>query len=46
MFYERTKHIDIKYHYIREIAVEGKLWVCKINTHFNPADMMTKFVRS
>jgi hypothetical protein len=46
MFHERTKHIDIKYYYIREIDAEGKLWVCKINTHFNPAHMMTKFVRS
>jgi hypothetical protein len=27
MFHERTKHIDIKYHYIWEIVVEGKLRV-------------------
>jgi hypothetical protein len=42
MFHERTKHIDIKYHYIREIVTEGKLRVCKISTHFNTADMITK----
>jgi hypothetical protein len=42
MFHERTKHIDIKYHFIREIVAEGKLRVCKISTHFKPADMMTK----
>jgi hypothetical protein len=42
MFHERTKHTDIKYHYIREIIAEGKLRVCKISTHFNPADLMTK----
>jgi hypothetical protein len=42
MFHERTKHIDIKYHYIREIIAEGKLRICKISTHFNPTDMMTK----
>jgi hypothetical protein len=44
MFHERTKHIDIKYHYICEIVAEGKLRVCKISTHFNPADTMTKHV--
>ncbi|KAK1681900.1 hypothetical protein QYE76_042748 [Lolium multiflorum] len=42
MFHERTKHIDIKYHYIRDIVAQGKLKVCKISTHDNPADMMTK----
>jgi hypothetical protein len=42
MFYERTKHIDIKYHYVRYVVAQGKLQVCKISTHNNPADMMTK----
>ncbi len=42
MFHERTKHIDIKYHYVRDVVVQGKLKVCKISTHDNPADMMTK----
>ena len=40
MFHERTQHIDIKYHYIQEIVVEGKQRVCKISTNFNPIDMM------
>jgi hypothetical protein len=44
MFYERTKHIDIKYHFVRDVIEEGKLKVCKISTHDNPADMMTKSV--
>uniref|UniRef100_I1QIE0 Retrovirus-related Pol polyprotein from transposon TNT 1-94 n=1 Tax=Oryza glaberrima TaxID=4538 RepID=I1QIE0_ORYGL len=44
MFHERTKHIDIKYHYVRDVVAQGKLKVCKISTHDNPADMMTKFV--
>jgi hypothetical protein len=42
MFYERTKHVDIKYHFVRDVIEEGKLKVCKINTHDNPPDMMTK----
>jgi hypothetical protein len=41
MFHERTKHIDIKYHYVREVIAEGRLKVCKISTHDNQVDMMT-----
>lgn len=41
MFHERTKHIDVRYHFIRDIAL-GEIKVCKISTHFNPVDMMTK----
>ena len=44
MFHERTKHIDIKYHYVRDVVAQGTLKVCKISTHDNPADMMTKLV--
>ena len=42
MFHERTKHIDVRYHYIREVIAKGDVKVCKISTHDNPADMMTK----
>ena len=42
MFHERTKHIDVKYHYVRDDVSQGKLKVCKISTHDNPADMLTK----
>ncbi|KAK1643528.1 hypothetical protein QYE76_061333 [Lolium multiflorum] len=42
MFHERTKHIDIKYHAIRDVVAKGKVKVCKISTHDNHADMMTK----
>ena len=42
MFHERTNHIDIKYHYVRHVVAQDKLKVCKISTHDNPADMMTK----
>jgi hypothetical protein len=44
MFHERTKHINTKYHYNWEIIAEVQLRVCKISTHFNPTDMMTKVV--
>ena len=42
MFHERTKHIDVKYHYVRDVVAQGKLKVCKISTHDNPADILTK----
>ena len=42
MFNERTKHIDVKYHYVCDVISQGKLKVCKISTHDNPADMMSK----
>jgi hypothetical protein len=42
MFHERTKNIDIKYHYVRDVVARGKLQVCKISTHNNHADMMAK----
>ena len=44
MFHERTKYIDIKYHFVRDVIEEGELKVCKISTHDNPADMLTKSV--
>ncbi|KAG8486720.1 hypothetical protein CXB51_020276 [Gossypium anomalum] len=42
MFHERTKHIDVRYHFARDIIARGDIVVSKISTHENPADMMTK----
>jgi hypothetical protein len=42
MFHARTKHIEIKYHYVRDEIEKGKLKVCKISTHNNPTNMLTK----
>ena len=44
MFHERTKHIDVRYHFIRVVIADGDVKVCKINTRDNPADMLTKSV--
>ncbi|KAG8480843.1 hypothetical protein CXB51_025300 [Gossypium anomalum] len=41
MFHERTKHIDVRYHFVRDIIARGDIVVSKISTHENPADMMT-----
>ncbi|KAG8496765.1 hypothetical protein CXB51_007998 [Gossypium anomalum] len=42
MFHERTKHIDVWYHFSRDIIDRGDIVVRKISTHENPANMMTK----
>ena len=42
MFHERTKHIDVRYHFVRDIFMKGDLSIMKISTDKNPADMMTK----
>jgi ATP-binding cassette subfamily B (MDR/TAP) protein 1 len=44
MFHDRTKHSDVKYHYVCDVVTQGKLKVCKISTHDNPADMMRNSV--
>jgi hypothetical protein len=44
MITEKSKHIDIHYHFVRDIIEKGLVKVCKISTHDNPVDMMTKHV--
>ncbi|PHU08804.1 hypothetical protein BC332_20664 [Capsicum chinense] len=46
MFHERTKHIDIRYYFMREIIGLGDIVVSKISTHDNLADMITKTLPS
>ncbi|KAF3666695.1 hypothetical protein FXO37_10398 [Capsicum annuum] len=46
MFHERTKHIDVRYYFVREIIARGDIVVSKISTHDNPANMMTKTLPS
>ncbi|KAM2004372.1 hypothetical protein ACFX15_027830 [Malus domestica] len=38
----RTKHIDVRFHFVREIIDEGDILLQKIGTADNPADMLTK----
>ena len=40
--HKRTKHIDIKYHYIREKINEGTLRVNGVDSRDNLADVLTK----
>ncbi|GJX06449.1 retrovirus-related pol polyprotein from transposon TNT 1-94 [Tanacetum coccineum] len=42
VYHARTKHIDVRYHFIREILEEGGVRIQKVHTSKNPADMLTK----
>ena len=39
---QRTKHIDTRYHFVREMIEKGELSVKYIRSERNPADVMTK----
>jgi len=44
-YHKRTKHIDVRYHKIRQWVVDNKVIdLVKISTKKNPADMMTKTI--
>ena len=42
MFYGRTKHIYVRYHFVREIIARGDIVMSKVGTLDNLADMKTK----
>jgi hypothetical protein len=43
-FHLKTKHIQLRYHFIRSILEDGHSKLEKIHTSQNPADMLTKGV--
>jgi hypothetical protein len=43
-FHSKTKHIQLRYHFIQSSLEDGKLKTEKIHTSQNPADMLTKGV--
>ena len=40
VFHAKTKHIDVKYHFIRDILEDKLMKLVKV--HDNPVDLMTK----
>ena len=40
--HDRSKHMDVRYHYIRELKLTQQIRVVKIDTASNVADMFTK----
>ena len=44
VFHSRCKHIQLRYHFIKELINDGDLSLLKILGSENPADMLTKDV--
>ena len=44
VFYVGTKHIDVGYHFVREILEESEIFLQKVETKENPTNVMTKVV--
>jgi hypothetical protein len=40
--HNRTKHIDVRYHYIRQLATYGKVSIDYVSTESMLADILTK----
>ncbi|KAH4050789.1 hypothetical protein HBI95_077750 [Parastagonospora nodorum] len=41
-FHARTKHIDIRHHFLREQVLSGNIRLIRVRTQENPADLFTK----
>ncbi|GJU84283.1 hypothetical protein Tco_1291829 [Tanacetum coccineum] len=44
VFHERTKHINVRYHFIREVLEAKTVKVLKVGTEHSAADALTKVV--
>jgi len=44
VYHARTKHIDFRFHFVREILDEGDIELKKIHMKENPIDMLIKVV--
>ena len=42
VFHERSKHIDVRLHFVRDEVNKGEVKIQKVGTEDNPADMLTK----
>ncbi|MCO5593217.1 hypothetical protein L7F22_047224 [Adiantum nelumboides] len=42
VFHLKTKHIDVKYHFIREVLEDKLIQLMEIHNKGNPADLLTK----
>ena len=43
-YHSRTKHIDVQYHFVRDMVESMKVLLEKVDTLENVADSLTKFV--
>jgi hypothetical protein len=44
VYHARSKHIDVRFHKIRELVATAELLLKKIHTSENATDMLTKLV--
>jgi len=44
VYHVRTKHIDVKYHFVWDVFEDGDIEVKKIQTKDNPTNMLTKVI--
>ena len=42
VFHAKTKHVDVRYHFIREVLEDKRIQLVKVHTTENPADLLTK----
>ena len=42
VFHAKTKHVDVKYHFIKELIEDKQLQLVKVHTTENLADLLTK----
>jgi len=43
VYHTRTKHIDVRFHFVREILDEGDIELPKIPTKENPTNMLLRW---
>ncbi|MCO5612939.1 hypothetical protein L7F22_067212 [Adiantum nelumboides] len=41
-YHSKTKYVDVKYHFIREMVEDKQVQLIKVHTTENPADLLTK----
>ncbi|XP_031263525.1 secreted RxLR effector protein 161-like [Pistacia vera] len=44
VYHDRTKHVDVRFHFVRDLVAQGLIILKKVLTEDNPADMGTKIV--
>ena len=43
-YHSKTKHIDVQYHFVRDMIEDKKVLLVKVDTLKNTTDALTKFV--
>lgn len=42
VLHAKTKHVDVKYHFIKELIKDKQFQLVKVHTTENPADLLTR----